>query len=145
MLTGALSNIQTLCLYCTKVFCFKSHKHTWLWNWRCFMCGSHCSDIFCSSKWKSFCSLLIIVCPWMFREKIFYFFFYLSKGLRVNTLLYCEKADVGAKLRRCHCIPYQSTNSLFSSKILLKKANVCSGTTVCVSHKDKKNIYNRGL
>lgn len=73
------------------------------------------------------------------------FFFYLSKGLRVNTLLYCEKADVGAKLRRCHCIPYQSTNSLFSSKILLKKANVCSGTTVCVSHKDKKNIYNRGL
>lgn len=50
----------------------------------------------------------------MFRN-FFIIFFYLSKGLRVNTSLYCEKVEVEANLCKCLYMLYQLTNSLFNS------------------------------
>ena len=114
MLIGELSNAQTLCLYCKKMFCSESHKHTWLWNWRCLVRGSHCSDMVLLRQMKillfsSNHHLSLDV------QEFFIIFFYLSKGLRVNTSLYCEKVEVEANLCKCLYMLYQLTNSLFNS------------------------------
>lgn len=84
---------QAFMLTRTKLFCYRSYKHTceivpryfrcpWCHGFLECVCSGMIIQVFWSSILKSFFSFLIMVRPWMYRKA----FFYLSKGLKVNIV-----------------------------------------------------------